>query len=457
MQEQLRFVDLFAGLGGFHLALQRLGHRCVFASELDPKLRALYKDNFKMEAHGDITVIEASDVPEHDLLCAGFPCQSFSKAGVQGGLDDPRGDLFFHVLRIVREHRPRLLLLENVPNLERHNGGQTWEHFHTLLKELGYDIRVKRLSPHRFGIPQIRERMFIVGSLDSLVGFQWPEESQETTSISTVLETNPSGARTLSPAVQDAIGVWQSFLDRFPPDEPLPSFPIWGMEFGATYPFEEATPTAIGPEQLRTYRGAHGQPLSEFDSDGLMAALPSYARTSAERFPDWKIRFIRQNRALYEKHRGWIDDWRSELLRFPPSYQKFEWNAKGENRNLSQLVLQFRASGVRAKRTTTAPSLVAMTTTQVPIITWENRYMTPHESARLQSMEELTLPDSQTAAFAALGNAVNVRVVQLAAEALLAHVPDTNSHPTASIRQAAMSEGLVALSQTDERSCVSAT
>ena len=123
----MRFIDLFAGLGGFHLALDRLGCRCVFASEIDAGLADLYEKNFDVRPAGDIRRVLISEVPEHEILCAGSPCQPFSKAGTQHGLDCPRwGDLLDHVLRIVRARKPQYLILENVPHLKRHNEGETW-------------------------------------------------------------------------------------------------------------------------------------------------------------------------------------------------------------------------------------------------------------------------------------------------------------------------------------------
>lgn len=171
------FIDLFAGLGGFRLALESLGAECVYSSEWDEPVRKVYSDNFDEFPDGDITQVDEKSIPDHDILCAGFPCQAFSISGKQHGFEDSRGTLFFDVARIVKEKQPKVVFMENVKNFASHDGGKTLEVVRATMEDLGYTFFYKVLSAVDFGIPQKRERIYMVCFRNDLnvASFNYPK------------------------------------------------------------------------------------------------------------------------------------------------------------------------------------------------------------------------------------------------------------------------------------------
>jgi DNA (cytosine-5)-methyltransferase 1 len=159
----IKFIDLFCGLGGFRLAFEKQKCKCVFSSDIDEAVAKVYEDNFGEYPAGDITKIEAKDIPDFDILCGGFPCQSFSIAGKRLGFEDARGTMFFEVARILKEKKPKAFLLENVKGLTNHDGGKTLQTILDILDDLGYDFDYRVLNASDYGIPQGRERWYCVG------------------------------------------------------------------------------------------------------------------------------------------------------------------------------------------------------------------------------------------------------------------------------------------------------
>lgn len=172
-----KFIDLFAGIGGFHLALTSLGAECVYANEWDKAAQAVYKDNFGIEPEGDITKVDENTVPDHDILCAGFPCQAFSISGKQRGFEDSRGTLFFDVARVVKAKRPKVVFMENVKNFAVHDNGNTLEVVKATMEQLGYTFYQKVLNAVNYGMPQKRERIYMVCFRNDLTekNFSYPE------------------------------------------------------------------------------------------------------------------------------------------------------------------------------------------------------------------------------------------------------------------------------------------
>lgn len=173
--EKFTYIDLFAGIGGFHLAASALGGECVFASEIDPEAKRAYRANYGITPFGDITEIKTEQIPNHDILFAGFPCQPFSIIGNRLGFDDIRGTLFFEIARILNDKVPPLFILENVKQLSRHNGGKTLDTIIQTLEAIGYKVYWKILNALDFGLPQKRERTIIVGFINHLVEFEFPK------------------------------------------------------------------------------------------------------------------------------------------------------------------------------------------------------------------------------------------------------------------------------------------
>ncbi len=194
MNKRFNFIDLFAGIGGFRLALEELNGNCVFSSEIDTFAQKTYYENFKELPFGDITKIKEKEIPNHDILCGGFPCQPFSIAGLRKGFEDTRGTLFFDILRILKEKKPKAFILENVKGLINHDKGNTFKVIQTELKQLNYEIYHKILNTKDFNIPQNRERIFIIGFEKDKVKrhneFQFPSKINNTFKLENIIDFN---------------------------------------------------------------------------------------------------------------------------------------------------------------------------------------------------------------------------------------------------------------------------
>jgi DNA (cytosine-5)-methyltransferase 1 len=393
----LRVADLFAGIGGFHLGLREsIGAEVVFACDIDETCRAVYEANFGMRPVADIRPVTEGklvDVPDHDILTAGFPCQPFSKSGKQFGIKDTRGTLFYNILRVLEARRPEYVLLENVRNLAGPNHRATLATIIGNLRLLGYRVSDNPtiLSPHLLppeqgGRPQVRDRVFILAKYvgegsdaDRLIAppflarrFLLPWDPGNW-SIDRYLQADAELTNPNDLALRDSevewIQAWNDLVQTLR-IERLPGFPLWADEFR------------------------------------------HHPRIHAET-PHWKQDFLRKNSAFYNENRTEIERWMEthpQLAEFPPSRRKFEWQAQDAPRDLWRLVIHLRPSGIRVKRGTYLPALVAIN--QASVIGWKRRRISPREAARLQGFPDdfLLHPDAATS-YRHLGNAVSVGVV----------------------------------------------
>lgn len=375
---KFKFIDLFSGIGGFHQALSYFGGGCVLASDIDANAIKVYKENYGMDSNIDIRKIISEEVPDHDVLCAGFPCQTFSKAGKQEGfMDQTRGTLFFEVARILKAKHPKYFILENVRNLVTHDNGNTFNVICKTLKSLGYRIPKDPLilSPHQFGIPQVRERVYIPGIFDPInvdkpleISFSGLKKKQDN-SIYTILDVNERDPYySLSEHIIKVLTAWDEFYQGI--DVKVIGFPIWSEFF-----------------KVKDINGS---------------------------FPQWKKDFARKNRDLYLRNKSFIDSWlkkRNYLKGFTPTEKKFEWQCGKSISSVWDGVIQIRPSGVRVKKPDSFQALVALV--QTPIIGKYKRKLSVREAARLQSFPDSFIPDeNKQQAYKQFGNSVNVNVVK---------------------------------------------
>lgn len=429
---RFKFIDLFSGIGGFHHALSdpSFGGECVLACDIDDRCREVYASTWPdMAARGlirkDIRAItqmaDGSDRPlaeidalvgDHDVLCAGFPCQPFSKSGAQMGVQDTtRGTLFFDILRIIQAKKPRFLILENVRNLAGPRHVETWKTIIASLRAEGYRVSDQPvvLSPHLIapeegGTPQSRDRVFILATraepgeqlsqaplLHRVVSPGWDPNNWDINDFLQPDEEIENLDRYRLRADEIAwLNAWQSFIQGIRED-PLPGHPIWFDAF---------------LDEPRIPRGT----------------------------PAWKVNFLEKNSEFYGRNREFIEVWRQiswipgrkdyKVGDFPASRRKFEWQARvaqptRADRDLWQLTIHLRPSGVRVKPATYLPALVAIT--QTSIIGPRKRRITPVEAGRLQGVPDHVFPNAgvdDAVAYKQVGNGVSVGVVQAAARAL---------------------------------------
>mgnify|MGYP001157964071 CR=1 FL=1 len=431
-----RYVDLFAGIGGFHAMLDHAGGRCVYISEIDSEARETYLRNWVDPLPGgerptinmDITTATPDhgqvEVPSHDVLAAGFPCQPFSKSGFQRGMEEARGTLFWNIARILEDRRPAVVLLENVRNIAGPRHTHEWEVIIETLRTIGYRVSSTPsvFSPHllppaRGGTPQVRDRVFILGTYvgprrsrvevpPTVVRAAVDDWDPMAWEVSWILDPDddiPGIERfRLSATEEEWIDTWDDLVRSMwrLKGLRLPGFPLWADDW---------------------------HPERSLDADWLA------------RLPRWKSDILRKNARFYDDNKALIDAWRKRnpgFAGFPDSRRKLEWQAQ-DSPSLWDTVMHFRPSGIRAKAPTYLPALVAIT--QTSIIGSRRRRITPHEAARLQGLPRNFSFEGQRlqASYKQVGNGVAVGAAwHVFREHVLRDAADLPSPLVAAVRRA---------------------
>jgi DNA (cytosine-5)-methyltransferase 1 len=385
-----KFIDLFSGIGGFHQAMKNIGGECVFASDIDEKCREIYEKNYGLKPNGDITKVNVADIPSFDVLCAGFPCQPFSKAGFQKGFDDSRGTLFYNICEIVQHHKPKYLILENVRNLATHDDGNTWNVICKCIDELGYYTYKTPtiLNVLHFNIPQNRERVVIMckrkdlGELQALPTIPKNPKTNLTRFVADIVVDDEKEKKkyAISGKMKEVETIWDEFVQTIVENGiDMPKFPIW---------------------------------TDWWDND-FTPNDPFY-----KKYTSW----IDKNRRFYESHKEALEPWLTksrENEHWIGAVRKFEWQAgdlKTPEDTLKNYLWSSRGSGIRVKQCDYIPTLVAMA--MIPVYGPESRKLTPRELLRCQSFPD-TFQFNEKSIYKQVGNAVNVTMIERCARFLM--------------------------------------
>ena len=406
------FIDLFAGIGGFHAAMDPIGGECVFVSEIDSAASSVYSKNWlknsDISVSGDIKELTKNvnkNIPNHDVLTAGFPCQPFSKSGHQLGVNEARGTLFYNILQIIEEKKPKIILLENVRNLVGPKHYKDYLIIIKLLRKLGYAVSDEPtiLSPHeiptRFGgTPQHRDRVFI-GAVK--VG---ETRAKELSDLGPLLPRQPF--KKYGEIIWDINKTLNEYMANSDNEitkisrERINALKMWN-EFLNTYrDFNNSNPP--------------GLPLwSDYWDIRKNIKIPKSV-------PDWKRQFILRNIEIYEENSKWINTWRKkhDLSSHITSNRKFEWQGRNQE-DIYKCLIQFRPSGIRCKEPNYVPAFVALT--QTPVLGWEKREITVKEACLLQGFNrDFDFYDQRDSlSLKQIGNAVHPASARLVFHALI--------------------------------------
>ena len=379
---KLKFIDLFCGIGGFHQVLaNELGHECVLACDIDKSCREVYKSNYGLEPVPDVKKIKEQEMVDFDIICGGFPCQPFSNGGKKKTFDDDRGLLFDDIMRIAKEKGPKFMFLENVKHILKVGNGEVLDYIKKKIVGNGYKLQIIQMSPHDYGIPQQRERVYFVCVRNDI----WEACEDKEPIILLEDKTSIKGGNSFNKYLINKEDIEDEYMVK---GNELKALQAWDEMIKIFDVDEKISPTIMVNEFYNTYNEEEFKELAQ-----------------------WRQDYITKNRPLYEKYKDQWDAWYDKhrtLMNTREIYAKLEWQVGKikPNDSIFNYFIQFRQSGIRVKKAQYFPTLVAIN--QTPVYGKECRYITPREGARLQSFpDSFKLPDNDKHAYKQLGNSVN--------------------------------------------------
>ena len=384
----LTYIDLFCGIGGFHQALNDLGAECILACDIDKNCRINYEQNYGIKPVNDIKDIDEHSLPDFDVLCGGFPCQPFSNGGKKKTFQDKRGGLFDEIMRIVKVKQPKFMFLENVKHILKVSEGEVLKYIEEQIDLHGYVLQRFQMSPHDYGVPQQRERIYFVCVRKDLytgTPITLKAEDNVTIDVTTIIEKREDvdNQYYLKGDILEVLEAWDEMIQIFEEGETI-------------------SPTILIHDAYRNYTDEEFNNLAQ-----------------------WRKDYMIKNKRLIEKYRDAFAEWytkHKDILSKREIYGKLEWQVGKvkANDSIFNYFIQVRQSGIRVKKAHYFPTLVAIS--QIPIYGKEKRYITPRECARLQSFPDTyQIDENDKHSYKQFGNSVNVKNVKTVIESTLNH------------------------------------
>jgi len=381
---ELKYIDLFCGIGGFHQVLRKLNCKCILACDIDKDCRRSYELNYGIKPVNDVKEINADELEDFDIICAGFPCQAFSNGGKKKCFEDTRGLLFDEIIRIATVKKPKFMFLENVKHILKVSNGEVIEYIKDKIDKCGYNLQLFNMSPHEYGVPQQRERIYFVCVRKDIykhdIQLIFPKVSTKP-DLTLFLDKDVNEKYYITGDILECLEAWDTIIKKFKVGEKI-------------------SPTIMLNDYNQFYSEEEFNSLAKWKQDYMSKNLPLITKYQAE-FDEMYANYheILTKRVIY----GQLD-WQTGKIR--------------ENESIFNHFIQIRQSGIRVKKAEYFPTLVAIS--QIPIYGKEKRYITPRECARLQGFpEDYIIDPNDKISYKQFGNSVCVDNVRNVIESCL--------------------------------------